>query len=85
MGTVEWTLAADELTRLSVTCPKCETVSTFVMTKEFADTEVCCPRCGGNPMPGVRRLLVAFRDFYRLIPDHAPGTIRFRLPAPKES
>lgn len=81
MGTLEWSLGADELTHLSVTCPKCDTVSTFNMTREFGDTEVCCPRCGGNPMPGVRRLLGAFREFTRLLPDHAKGTVRFRLPA----
>jgi hypothetical protein len=84
MGTVEWSLAADELTRLSVTCPKCDTVATYDMTTEFGATEICCGRCGGNPMPGVKRLLVAYREFYRLLTDHAEGTIRFRLPAPKE-
>lgn len=83
MSTVEWSLAAEELTRLSVVCPKCDTVSTFLMTNDFARTEVVCPRCGGLPLPGVKQLLAAYREFYRLLKDHQEGSITFRLPAPR--
>lgn len=84
MGTVEWSLAADELTRLSVTCPTCDTVSTFDMTTDFAHTEIVCPRCVNRPLAGIKQLLAAYREFYRLLEGHPEGTIRFRLPAPQE-
>ena len=85
MGITELILDSSELTRLSVTCPRCSTVLTYDVSGDAMpnpNTQKCpgCPDELGN----LHAVIAAYKRFRAELVQSGAPTIQFRVSLPVE-
>ena len=78
MGETELRLRADELNRLAMACPKCQTEIVFLGVSEDDVKEIVCQNCFER-IAGGRQLLSAYRTFFAEVQRAANTTFVVRM------
>jgi hypothetical protein len=85
MGITELVLESGELTRLSVTCPRCNTVLTYDVSGDAMpnpNTQTC-PGCPGD-LGNLHDVIVAYKRFRAELVRSGALTVQFRVSLPVE-
>lgn len=85
MGMTELILDSSELTRLSVTCPRCNTVLIYDVSGDAMPdpTTQTCPGCPGD-LGHLHDVMAAYKRFRAELVQSGAPTVQFRVSLPVE-
>ena len=85
MGMTELVLDSSELTRLSVTCPRCSTVLIYDVSGDAMPnpTTQTCPGCPSE-LGHLHDVIAAYKQFRAALVQSGAPTVQFRVSLPVE-